>query len=367
LIKQYIKNLELNNFHLYVKGIGMTLIRYSVLLLILLTGYQVSAQTSVTKRATDVITIPISFEKKSNRVEAVGTAEAIRSVVVYPAVADKVISVNFIPGQFVKAQDVLLQLDSRRQKVALERVIIQLADAERTVKRLKESRKKEAIAQSVLDDAITARDLLKVQLLEVKTELEDRIVKAPFSGVVGLTDVESGDRIVLQTPITTIDNREQLLINFNAPESALPMLQGKASVELEPWQAQGILIEAKITQIDSRINLLNRSIRVRALLDNNADLYRPGMSFRVKMKIYGEKYAVVPEAALMWGATSAYVWLVEDGKAKKVDVQIQQRLSGRLLVSGALSANETLIVEGIQSLREGQSVNAIMSQGKTYE
>ena len=198
---------------------------------------------------------------------------------------------------------------------------------------------------------------------KIKTELEDRTVRAPFSGVVGLTDVEQGDRIGLQTAITTIDNREQLLINFNAPEAALAMLQGKANVDLEPWQAQGLRIKANIIEVDSRINLSNRSIRVRALLDNKADLYRPGMSFRVIMQTYGEEYAVVPEAALMWGATSAYVWLVEEGKAKKVDVQIRQRLSGRLLVSGALKADEQLIVEGVQSLREGQSVNAIMSQG----
>lgn len=341
----------------------MTLIRHSIWLFAFLTIFSVRAQIAGDNTPTDVITYPINFEKKSSRVEAVGTAEAIRSVVLFPAVADKVTKVNFIPGQFVKEKEILLELDSRRQKVALERVTIQLADAERTVTRLEESRKRGAIAQSTLDDAITARDLLKVQLIEVKTELEDRTVRAPFSGVVGLTDVEQGDRITLQTAITTIDNREKLLINFNAPEAALPMLQGKLTVELEPWQAQGKRISAEIIEVDSRINLTNRSIRVRALLDNQTDLYRPGMSFRVIMQMSGEAYAVVPEAALMWGATSAFVWLVEDGKAKKVDVQIRQRLSGRLLVSGELKINDLLIVEGVQSLREDQSVNEIESKG----
>lgn len=340
----------------------MTLLRHSIGLVTLLIVFNSQAQVAGAGRAAEVITAPINFEQKTTRVEAVGTAEAIRSVVVYPAVADKVTAVNFVPGQHVKAQEVLLTLDSRRQKVALERVTIQLADAERTVTRLQASRKKEAIAQSALDDAITARDLLKVQLTEVKTELEDRTVRAPFSGVVGLTDVEQGDRIGLQTAITTIDNREQLLINFNAPEAALPILQGNASVELEPWQSQGLRIKADITQVDSRINLANRSIRVRASLDNKADLYRPGMSFRVTMELATEQYAVIPEAAMMWGATSAYVWLAQNGKAQKVDVQIQQRLSGRLLVSGDLQIGDELIVEGVQSLREGQSVNA-NSQG----
>lgn len=322
----------------------------------------VQAQVSRAERAAEVITAPINFEQKTSRVEAVGTAEAIRSVVIFPAVADKVTAVKFVPGQQVQAQDILLELDSRRQKVALARVTIQLADAERTVVRLQESRKKGAIAQSDLDEAITARDLLKVQLSEVNTELEDRTVKAPFTGVLGLTDVEQGDRISLQTAITTIDDRRQLLINFNAPEAALPILQGNASVELEPWQSQGLRMQADITEVDSRINLSNRSIRVRALLDNSADIYRPGMSFRVILQLTGEQYAVIPEAALMWGATSAYVWLVQEGKAQKVDVQIQQRLSGRLLVSGKLTAKDQLIVEGVQTLREGQSVKATLAK-----
>lgn len=317
----------------------------------------VQAQVAGMGRAAQVITAPIHFEQQNQRVEAVGTAEAIHSVVIYPAVADKVTAVHFVPGQSVSANEVILELDSRRQKVALERVIIQLADAERTVSRLQESRNKGAIAQSDLDDAITARDLLKVQLIEVKTELEDRTVKAPFSGVVGLTDVQRGDRINVQTAITTIDDRKQLLINFNAPETALTILQGNADVELEPWQGQGKRIKAQIVEVDSRINLANRSIRVRALLDNAEDLYRPGMSFRVILQLAGEQYAVIPEAALMWGATSAYVWLAEEGKAKQVNVQIQQRLSGRLLVSGDLKLNDQLIVEGVQSLRQGQSVN----------
>lgn len=341
----------------------MTLIRHSIAVIALLIVCQVQAQSFGSDKAAEVITTPISFEQKTSRVEAVGTAEAVRSVIVYPAVADKVTAVNFVPGQYVKSQESLLELDSRRQKVALERVTIQLADAERTVLRLQESRKKEAIAQSVLDDAITVRDLLKVQLVEVKTELEDRTVRAPFSGVVGLTDVQPGDRIGMQTAITSIDNREKLFINFNAPEAALPILQGKASVELEPWQTQGQRIKANITEVDSRINLSTRSIRVRALLDNKDDLYRPGMSFRVILQLAGEEYAVIPEAALMWGATSAYVWLIENGKAKQVDVQIRQRLSGRLLVSGELTENDQLIIEGVQSLREGQSVKAATSQG----
>lgn len=333
----------------------------ALLLITMICSTALQAQVAGSGRAAQVISSPVSFEQQISRVEAVGTAEAVQSVVVYPAVGDKVTAVNFVPGQLVERGDILLQLDARRQQVALDRATIQLADAQRTLTRLQESRKRGAIAQSELDDAITARDLIQVQLAEAKTELEDRTVRAPFSGVVGLTDIEQGDRITQQTAITTIDNRKQLLINFSAPETALTILQGNASVEVEPWQAAGQRVRADIQQVDSRIDSLNRSIRVRALLNNEKDLYRPGMSFRVILQQAGQEYAVIPEAALLWGATSAYVWLVDNGTAKRVDVQIRQRLSGRLLVSGALQPADELIIEGVQTLREGQAVNATLS------
>ncbi|SNY41718.1 RND family efflux transporter, MFP subunit [Arsukibacterium tuosuense] len=321
-------------------------------------SYSAQAQGRGEGRAAQVISMPVEFERVSNRIEAVGSAEAVQSVVIYPAVADKVTAINFIPGQKVQRGDILLELDARRQRVAVDRARIQLADAERTVERLTTSRRQGAIAQSELDDAITARDLINVALTEAETELEDRTVRAPFAGVVGLTDVEVGDRITLQTAITTLDNREQLLINFRAPETALAMLQQQPELTLQPWQGAAINLQAEISQVDSRIDDVNRTIRVRALLDNSADRYRPGMSFRVKLEVRGEAYAVIPEAALLWGATGAYVWLELDNKAKKVDVQIKQRLSGRLLVSAELNEGDMLITEGVQSLRAGQPVQA---------
>jgi membrane fusion protein (multidrug efflux system) len=333
-----------------------------VAILIGSTTLTLHAQSRGGNRPAQIISMPVEFEQQSSRIEAVGSAEAIQSVIIYPAVADKVTAIYFAPGQKMQQGDVLLELDARRQKVAVDRARIQLTDAERTVERLNASRRQGAIAQSQLDDAVTARDLMQVMLTEAQTELEDRTVRAPFAGVVGLTDVELGDRITQQTAITTLDNRSELLINFRAPESALEMLQQQPTLTLQPWQGDALTLEAKISQIDSRIDSANRTIRVRALLDNKADLYRPGMSFRVSLEVLGDAYAVIPEAALLWSATGAYVWLEQNNQAKRIDVQIKQRLSGRLLVSAALKQGDMLITEGVQTLREGQTVNAVNEQ-----
>ena len=85
------------------------------------------------------------------------------------------------------------------------------------------------------------------------------------------------------------------------------------------------------------------------------------MSFRVTLSILGQEYVAVPEASLLWSATGAYVWQMVEGKASRVDVQIQQRLLGTILVQGPFTAGAPLVVEGVQRLRGGQALEAMTS------
>ena len=326
-----------------------------------------NAQFMGDRQAKLVVTKPIEFMNETRKVEAVGSAEAVRSIVLYPAVSDEVTEINFVPGQTVEKGKVLVRLDDRRQQTALKRAKLTLEDAQRTVERLASSYKQGAVPVSELDLARTQRDLAEVALEEAQADLEDRHIVAPFDGVVGITDVEVGDRINEQTVITTLDNRTKLFINFKAPEAALPVLLNAPNVTLEPWSDKEQKVKAEIAQIDSRINEADRTLRARALLDNSSDKFRPGMSFRVNLSIDGERYAAVPEAALLWGATGAYIWLAEDGKAKRVDVSVHQRLRGTILVSGDIKEGDTLISEGVQRLRTGQEITTELAGGPKGE
>lgn len=329
------------------------LISFSILLLTL----PVSAQYRGADRPRIVVVERLSFEYETSQVEAVGTAQAKRSVSLFASVSDEVTSLNFVPGQAVKKGDVLVELDSRLQDVNMQRAEIELEDAQKNLDRVKNSLKQGAVTEREVDDANTTFRLAKVTLLEAKENKEDRLVRAPFDGIVGLTDVEVGDRITPQTQITTLDDRTGLFVNFVAPELAVSYLMEKPTVQLQPWTDRMTLLPAKVAEIDSRVNIQDRTIRARALLDNQNDQYRPGMSFRVTLEVRGELYVAIPEAALSWGANGAFVWLAENEKATRVDVQIAQRLRGRILVTGKLRDGQTLIVEGIQGLRNGQTLN----------
>lgn len=315
---------------------------------------------------TQVIVSPLKYQAQQTNIEVVGTAEAVKSVTIFPAVNEKVTSVNFVPGQQVEKNQVLLTLYNERQAVSLEREKIQLKDAKREYDRLLESRKKGAASQSQLDIASTQLALSEVAVKEANVALRERVVVAPFNGVVGFTDIEVGDRITQQTIITTIDDRQSLFINFSAPELALTVLSSNPEVTLTPWQDRESSITASIAQVDSRINEQDRTIRVRALLDNAEDRYRPGMSFRVKLSVKGPEYVAVPEASLMWSATGAYIWQMVVGKASRVDVKIQQRLRGTILVTGPFDDESPLVVEGVQRLREGQELAVKPDQTSSF-
>ncbi|MBF7073888.1 efflux RND transporter periplasmic adaptor subunit [Glaciecola sp. MH2013] len=311
---------------------------------------------------TQVIVAPLAYQTQQSNLEAVGTAEARKSVNLFAAVSERVTSVNFQPGQLVEKDRILITLYNEREQVALERAQISLKDATREYNRLLESKQKGAAAQSQVDVAQTTLALAKVAVREAEVALNERLLKAPFSGIVGFTDIEVGDRISPQTLITTIDDRAELYVNFTAPELAVSVLSNDAKVTLTPWQSRDVDINAKIAQIDSRINEQNRSIRVRALLDNKDDQFRPGMSFRVKLTVDGQQYVAVPEAALLWSATGAYVWQMVDEKAVRVDVKIQQRLLGTILVDGDFNPDAPLVVEGVQRLRNGQELEVARVQ-----
>ena len=330
---------------------------------VLMLTLPVAAQYRGADRPRIVVVQRISFEYETSKIEAVGSAQARRSVTLFSSVSDEVTSVNFVPGQSVKLDEVLLELDSGLQDVNMQRAEIELEDAHKNLNRAKNSFKKGAVTEREVDNANTIFRLAGVSLLEAKKNKEDRLVRAPFDGIVGLTDVEAGDRITPQTEITTLDDRTRLFVNFVAPELAVSYLMEKPMVQLQPWTDRLTLLPAKVAEIDSRVSLQDRTIRARALLDNLNDQYRPGMSFRVTLEVRGELYIAIPEAALSWGANGAFVWLAENEKAKRVDVQIEQRLRGRILVSGSLSDGETLIVEGIQGLRDGQALEIQNIQG----
>ncbi len=303
-----------------------------------------------------VIVEPLRFERTRTRIEAVGTSRARRSAELYPVAAGEVVAVNFTPGQAVLAGDVLVELDSREEKLAVSLARIRLGDAERLYSRYSRSAGSGAVVPSVLDEARSAVEVARLELERAEIALADRAIMAAFDGHVGTTEIDRGDRVGTDTLITTLDDRRSLLVRFDVPESFVGEMAVGDEVRLETWDSRDAAGTGRIVDIGSRIDPQTRTFAARAEVLNEDDALRPGMSFRVAVDVEGESFPVVAETGVQWGADGAYVWSVVDGRADRKPARIVQRREGRVLLDADLDVGDIVVVEGIQRMRDGIGV-----------
>ena len=283
------------------------------------------------------------------------------SAEIYPEVSAEVVNVNFKTQDKVKSGQTLVELDDREARLALKLAEIKYSDSKKILKRFEQATPTGAASQTELDRAKTDRDIAYYELQQKKLELAKRKIKAPFDGIVGIPNVDVGDRVNPSLLITGLDDRRTLFVDFEVPESLAGKLQQNqahqvvASTPAYPSKT----FQAILTAQESRIDPKRRTLMVRAEIDNTADNLRPGMSFSTRWQIAGELFPAVPEIALQWSRQGAYVWIVREGIVYKVAVRVEFRKDSMVLVDGDLKNQEQVVIEGLQRLRQGLSVTVL--------
>jgi membrane fusion protein (multidrug efflux system) len=308
------------------------------------------------ERAVNVIAQPLAYATSRNRVQSVGNARAKLSAEIFPETAGEVTTVNFTVGSRVNRGQVLVRLDGRQQRLAVQRAEVAVRDAEQLLDRYERIDVPGAISESQIDTARTALEAAKIDLDLAKAALEDRTVRAPFTGYAGLSNIDPGARVTSQTRITQLDDRSELFIDFDAPEQVFGGLLPGDTLELEPFSSPGTTVAAIVDAIDTSINATTRTFLIRTRAENQEDTLRPGMSFRVTFDLPGASFPTVPEASILWGGDGAYIWTVADSRVVRTPVDIVSRDEGRVLVRGDLSDDALVIIEGVQKVRPGSLV-----------
>ena len=327
-------------------------------------GGQAAERRGGGARAATVLVKAVELRARRTRIKAVGTAQAYRSVTLHPAAAGEVAAVHFEPDRKVARGSVLLELDSRREKLAVDLARVRAGNARQTLSRYERSAGSGAYAESTVTDARSALAEAEIALRQAEVALSDRRVVAPFDGFVGLTEVDVGDRIDTDDVITTLDDRASLLVGFSVPELFLGRIGKGHPVEVATWAAREQAIPGEIVDLGSRIDPVSRSFTARARVANAGDAFRPGMSFAVTLDVHGARHPLVPEISVRYGTDGAYVWVVREGAAARVPVRIVERQEATVLVDAALEEGEPVVVEGIQRLRPDLAV-VVAAPGRT--
>jgi len=309
-----------------------------------------------------VIVSPVMEVDDTLTYATVGTGIASRSVMLRSEVEGNIKSSMLASGKRFARGDILLELDDRDQLLALRLAETRLEKADRDRDRLEDLRKRGITPETVYQEAVTKAALALLELEQARAAVEDRQLLAPFDGVSGLPSVEAGDHVETGTELASFDDRQNLMVEFDLPESLLTRVSEGDEVSGTTPGVPGKTFIGIVDAIDSRIDPEKRSVRVRVKIPNEDDLLRPGASFSITIDLKGSPYPAVPELALQFTSGALYVWKIEGDTSEKVEVALIRRRAGRVLLDGALSQGDLVAVEGMQRLSPGRSVQILGQQ-----
>jgi membrane fusion protein (multidrug efflux system) len=303
-----------------------------------------------------VTTTVLALLPWSDTLEALGTAAARESVTITAKVSEKVEAVRFDSGDEVKSGQVLVTLVDRAQSAGVGEAAADYAEAQKTYELMQRLGSKQLVAATQLDVARANRDAARARLEAQKATVGDRVIVAPFAGVLGLRQVSPGSLVTPGTVVTTLDDVSKILLDFSVPERSLGALGVGNTVRATSDAFPNETFEGRITSVGSRVDPSTRALAARAEFDNPQRRLRPGMLLNVQLEQGTRQALQVPELALDQLGEQAFLYKVVGDKVEHVPVKIGARRPGWVEILGGVQAGDRVVVEGLVKLKDGAKV-----------
>ena len=311
------------------------------------------------KAPATVTTLQVKPARWSDELKALGTANARESVTVTASVSQTIASVEFDSGEYVKKGQPLVTLVQGQQTAGVAQAQAQLRNAEQLYERNRRLADQQLISRADLETQRTALEAARAQVATQRATVADRVIRAPFSGVLGLRLVSDGSLVTPGTPITTLDDVSLIKLDFTFPESALSQLAVGQRVNARSDAWPGETFAGTITSIDSRVNPVSRAVTVRAEVPNPDGRLRPGMLLEVGVERAARDTIAIPELALQQNGAASSVFRVEGNEVKEVPVTIGSRHFGEVEIVSGLKPGDRIVVEGTVKLRDGAKIKDV--------
>lgn len=301
-------------------------------------------------------------------VDVIGVAKGRQSVTLSAAATQLVESVHFTDGQSVAKGAVLVELKSTEQSAGLNQAQARLVQAQRELDRWKQLANQGFASKAALDEREASYLAAKADVDAARAREGDRTIRAPFAGVVGLTDIVPGALINPGAPVVTLDDVSSVRVDFEIPDRYLASIREGQPITARVDAYPGETIEGKIQKLDTRIDEQTRAITARAEFPNPSRRLKPGMMMRISIA-QGQRQAVAaPEAAVSVQGDAAYVYVI----AKKGDQTVSEqravltgvRQNGLVEIRDGLKAGEQIVADGLNKIQPGQQVRVLGAAGR---
>lgn len=307
----------------------------------------------------EVIVAEAQLARFVDRVEALGTLKANESVAVTAVVTETVTKIHFDDGDRVKAGQVLVEMTSAEEHALLQEVRATVEEAQLQYSRVKSLEAQGTEATSLLDQRHRELATARARLTAVESRLADRLIKAPFDGVVGLRDVSVGTLVEPGDVITTLDDDRVMKLDFTVPSAYLSALAPGLPVVGNTRAYGDRRFEGEVRSVASRVDPVTRSVVVRAVLPNPDRSLKPGMLMKVVLLTNPRESVSIPEEALAPLGPRHFVNVVDGSdppRALQREVAIGARQPGFVEILDGLSPGERVITQGVIKLRPGQAI-----------
>jgi membrane fusion protein, multidrug efflux system len=311
-------------------------------------------------RGQQVATVAVAQRPFTDRVEVLGVARGARSVNITSSQTELITRVMFTDGQRVAAGTPLVELQAREEDASIIEAQAQVAQAQREAERYRTLADRGVAPRVTAEQAETALETAQAALSAARARRGDRVLRAPFAGVLGLTTVTPGTLISPGGIITTLDDTSTIRVDFPLPERYLGRLRPGTPITATADAYGQETFSGRIALIDTRVNEQTRAATARAEFANPGGRIRPGMMMRVVASQGTRQALAVPEAAVQYEGAGAFVYRIASGEngstAQRVEVEAGAVEGGFVEILSGLQAGDQLVGSGLNRIQPGAPV-----------
>ena len=293
--------------------------------------------------------------------ETIGTVYARRGIELAVEAGGVVREVNFDANDDVQEGQVLVRVADEIEQADLASAQTSVRLAEQQLDRISSLGDRGVASEATIDEAQAALATAQAQVRRIEALIDQKILVAPFAGVIGIPQVEQGQFVTAGSEVATLQDLDMLRVDFSVPQQSLPLIEIGRPVELTA--ETGARATGFITAIEPRVDPATRLVSIRAEIDNEGGILSPGQFIRVRVALPAEKNVVaLPQTAVVTSLYGDYVFAVvpaEEGEqliARQVFVQTGSRQNARVAITEGVAPGDRIVVAGQNRLSNGVPV-----------
>ncbi len=332
----------------------------------------ISAGKQVRQPPATVTVARVQRDIWQQRLPAVGSLSAVQGVTLAPDLAGKVVEIDFSSGQSVHRGDLLLRLDTSTEQARLKAAETTVTLAGINRRRARELVRRKSMSKAELDATDAAYMEAKAKVDEIRAIIDKKNIKAPFSGRLGIRQVNLGQVLAQGDPVVVLQKLNPIYVDFSLPQQDLAKLTPGVPVQVTANALPGKVFNGKITAVNPGVDPKTRNIKVQATLANPEKTLRPGMFVQVEVLLAEKKdVLVLPATAILYAPYGDSVYVVEKravtkkkgGEKGKSSLILRQQVvrtgmkrGDFITITSGLDEGQTVVTTGVFKFHNGQSV-----------